>query len=33
MRAPLLGVVRIPFSKTGGFDPVALLKKKGFGIN
>lgn len=33
MRAPLLGVVRIPFSRTGGFDPVALLKQKGFGLN
>ena len=33
MRAPMVGVVRIPFSKTGGFDPVELLRRKGFGIN
>ncbi len=30
---PVVGVVRIPFSKTGGFDPVEILKRKGFGIN
>ncbi|GAB4374269.1 MAG: hypothetical protein Kow00128_24210 [Deltaproteobacteria bacterium] len=33
LRTPLIGIVRIPFSKSGGFDPVALLKRKGFGIN
>ncbi len=30
---PVLGVVRIPFSKTGSVDPVDLLMKKGFGFN
>lgn len=30
---PVIGVVRIPFSKTGGFDPVQVLRRKGFGIN
>lgn len=33
LRAPVIGIVRIPFSKTGGFDPVQVLKRKGFGIN
>ncbi len=33
LRAPVIGVVRVPFSKTGGFDPVQVLKRKGFGIN
>lgn len=33
LRTPVIGVVRIPFSKTGGFDPVTVLKRKGFGIN
>jgi len=33
MRTPFVGVVRIPFSKTGGFDPVDILKRKGFGFN
>jgi LEA14-like dessication related protein len=33
MRTPVVGIVRIPFSKTGGFDPVAILKRKGFGFN
>lgn len=33
LRTPLVGVVRVPFSKTGGFDPVEVLKRKGFGIN
>jgi hypothetical protein len=33
MRAPLIGVVQIPFSKMGGFDPVNILKRKGFGFN
>lgn len=31
-RAPVIGVVRIPFSKTGGFDPMEILKKKRFGV-
>jgi LEA14-like dessication related protein len=30
---PIMGTVRIPFSKTGTLDPVDLLKQKGFGIN
>lgn len=30
---PLVGVVRIPFSKSGGFDPAEILKRKGFGFN
>ncbi len=33
LRTPVVGVVRIPFSKTGGFDPAEILKKKGFGFN
>jgi LEA14-like dessication related protein len=31
--APVIGVVRIPFSKTGSIDPIDLLIKKGFGFN
>lgn len=30
---PVLGVVRIPFSKTGRFDPAEFIKQKGFGFN
>jgi len=30
---PLVGVVRVPFSKTGGFDPAEILRRQGFGIN
>jgi len=33
LRTPVIGVVRIPFTKTGDFDPVRILKRKGFGIN
>lgn len=33
IRAPVAGVVRIPFSRNGTFDPIDLLKKKGFGFN
>jgi LEA14-like dessication related protein len=33
LRTPVVGVVRIPFSKTGGFDPVEFIKRKGFGFN
>ena len=33
LKTPVLGVVRIPFSKTGGFDPAEILKRKGFGLN
>lgn len=29
----VVGVVRIPFSKTGRFDPVVFFKQKGFGFN
>lgn len=31
--AGIVGNVRIPFSRTGTFDPVDLLRKKRFGIN
>lgn len=31
--APVVGPVRIPFSKTGTIDPVKILRKKGFGFN
>ena len=31
--APLVGTVRIPFSKTGTIDPVQILRKKSFGFN
>src|SRR5512134_3502712 len=30
---PIMGTVRIPFSKTGTLDPVNLLRRKGFGLN
>jgi LEA14-like dessication related protein len=33
LRTPVFGIVRIPFSKTGGFDPLQVLKQKGFGVN
>jgi LEA14-like dessication related protein len=33
LKTPVVGVVRIPFSKTGGFDPAEILKRKGFGFN
>jgi LEA14-like dessication related protein len=33
VNAPVIGVVHIPFSRTGSFDPVDLLKRKGFGFN
>jgi len=29
----VVGVVRIPFSKTGGFDPVEFIRRKGFFFN
>lgn len=32
-RTPVVGVVRVPFSKTGGFDPAEILKQRGFGFN
>jgi len=31
--APLVGVVRVPFSRTGTVDPVDLLRRKGIGFN
>jgi LEA14-like dessication related protein len=31
--APVVGVVRIPFSRAGTIDPVDLLIRKGFGFN
>ncbi len=33
LRAPVAGTVRIPFSKSGTFDPVEILRKKGLGLN
>jgi LEA14-like dessication related protein len=31
--APVVGTVRVPFSKNGTIDPVKVLRKKGFGFN
>lgn len=33
IRTPVVGVVRIPFSRTGRFDPVEFLRREGFGFN
>lgn len=33
LRAPVAGLVRIPFSKTGSLDPAELLRKRGLGLN
>lgn len=33
LRAPVVGVVRIPFSKGGSVDPREILRKRGLGIN
>ncbi len=33
LRTPIGGTVRIPFSKTGTFDALEILKKKGLGLN
>ena len=33
VHAPVVGVVHIPFSRTGSIDPFDLLKRKGFGFN
>jgi len=33
MVAPFVGVVRVPFSRTGTIDPVDLLRRKGIGFN
>ena len=29
----VVGVVRIPFSKTGRFDPEEFIRQRGFGFN
>ncbi len=31
--APVVGVVRVPFSRTGTIDPMEILRKKGIGLN
>lgn len=31
--APVVGVVRVPFSRSGTIDPTDLLRKKGIGFN
>jgi LEA14-like dessication related protein len=31
--APVVGVVRVPFAKTGSVDALDLLRRKGFGFN
>ena len=31
--APVVGVVRVPFSRTGTIDPMDILRRKGFGFN
>ena len=31
--APVVGVVRIPFSRTGTIDPMDILRRKGIGFN
>jgi LEA14-like dessication related protein len=31
--APVVGTVRVPFSRSGTIDPVKILRKKGFGFN
>ncbi len=31
--APLVGTVRVPFSRTGTIDPMDILRKKGIGFN
>jgi LEA14-like dessication related protein len=31
--APIVGAVRIPFSRNGTIDPMILLRKKGIGFN
>ncbi len=31
--APVIGTIRIPFSRRGSIDAVDLLMRKGFGIN
>jgi hypothetical protein len=31
--APLVGTVRVPFSKSGTIDPIDILRKKGISFN
>ena len=31
--APVVGVVRVPFSRTGKIDPMDILRRKGIGFN
>ncbi|HLO10135.1 MAG TPA: LEA type 2 family protein [Desulfobacteria bacterium] len=31
--APFVGVVRVPFSRTGTIDPMDILRRKGIGFN
>jgi LEA14-like dessication related protein len=31
--APIIGVVRIPFSRTGTIDPMDILRRRGIGFN
>jgi LEA14-like dessication related protein len=31
--APIVGVVRVPFSQTGRIDPMDILRRKGIGFN
>jgi LEA14-like dessication related protein len=33
LRTPVVGVVRIPFSRTGRFNPTEFLRQKGLGFN
>jgi LEA14-like dessication related protein len=33
LRTPVVGVIRIPFSKTGFLDPVEILKRKGLRLD
>jgi len=31
--APVVGIVRVPFSRTGTIDPMDILRRKGIGFN
>jgi LEA14-like dessication related protein len=31
--APVVGVIRVPFSRTGTIDPMDILRRKGIGFN
>ena len=31
--APVIGIVRVPFSRTGTIDPMDILRRKGIGFN